>query len=97
MSRIGIAARLNLLVGLSLLVLAVAMIYALRTSGSQLLEERRALLQTVDEVALSIVTQKFKLVESGALSDRDARAAALAELKEIRYGDNGYVLSLIHI
>jgi len=91
MSRIGIAARLNLLVGLSLLVLAVAMIYALRTSGSQLLEERRALLQTVDEVALSIVTQKFKLVESGALSDRDARAAALAELKEIRYGDNGYV------
>ena len=91
MSRLGIAARLYLLVALSLFVIAAAMLLSLRTSSEQLTGERMTLLQSIDEVALSIVARQQALEAGGTLSREDAQRAALAELQAIRYGDNGYV------
>ncbi len=91
MSRLGIATRLYLLVALSLFVVCAAMLLSLRTSSGQLTEERMTLLQSVDEVALSIVARQQALEQSGALSRADAQNAALTELKAVRYGENGYV------
>ncbi|WP_337181864.1 methyl-accepting chemotaxis protein [Shinella sp.] len=91
MSRLGIATRLYLLVGLSLFVVCAAMFLSLQTSSEQLTEERKTLLQTVDEAALSIVARQHALEQSGAVSRAEAQSAALAELKAIRYGDNGYI------
>ncbi|MFC3075973.1 methyl-accepting chemotaxis protein [Shinella pollutisoli] len=91
MSRLGIAARLHLLVALSLFVVCVVMLLSLRTSSEQLTGERMTLLQSVDEVALSIIARQHALEESGALSRTQAQEAALTELRAIRYGDNGYI------
>lgn len=91
MSRLGIAARLYLLVALSLFVVCAAMLLSLQTSSKQLTEERMMLLQTVDEVALSIIAHQQAQEQSGALSRVEAQRVALSELKAIRYGENGYV------
>jgi len=91
MSRFRISTRLYLLVGLSLLVVTIAMIFNLSTTASELLEERKTLLQTVDQVALSIVEKKFAEVKSGALSEKQAQEAALQELAAVRYGETGYL------
>ncbi len=91
MFRFGIAARLYLLVGLSLMVMFVAAAFEFRSSREQLIGERKALLKTADEIALSIVRQKHDLETSGGLTREQAQRAALDELKMLRFGDNGYV------
>ena len=77
MSLFGIATRLYLLIGLSLLLVAGVMIFTLRDTASGLEDERRSLLLTVDEVALSLIEQKYSLETSGALSRAEAQRSAL--------------------
>lgn len=91
MSLFRISTRLYLLVGLSLFVVTLAMAVTLSTTADQLLEERKDLLRTVDEVAVSIVQKRFADVQNGALSEDEAREAALAELAGVRYGESGYL------
>ncbi|MBN9029945.1 MAG: hypothetical protein BGO05_19300 [Rhizobiales bacterium 63-7] len=91
MFRLRISTKLYLLILLSLAVLTASMAVSLLSSSRQLNDERKALLQTVDDVALTIVAQKYALLQSGALSEEQAKAAALEELAAIRYGENGYV------
>lgn len=91
MSRFRISTRLYLLVGLSLLVVSLAMAVTLSTTADQLLEERKDLLRTVDEVALSIVQKRLTDAKNGLLSEDEAREAALAELAAVRYGESGYL------
>ena len=91
MSLFGIATRLYLLIGLSLLLVAGVMIFTLRDTASGLEDERRSLLLTVDEVALSLIEQKYSLETSGALSRAEAQRSALDELGKIRYGESGYL------
>ena len=91
MFRPGISVKLYLLVVLSLAVLAVAVVFSLRASDNQLVEERKLLLQTVDDAAMSIVLQKFAEQEKGNLSPQAAQQAALEALGAIRYGDSGYI------
>ncbi|CAN7658010.1 methyl-accepting chemotaxis protein [Rhizobium sp. LjRoot30] len=91
MSLFGIATRLYLLIGLSLLLVAGVMIFTLRDTASGLEDERKSLLMTVDEVALSIIEQKYSLETSGALSRVDAQRSALSELEKVKYGESGYL------
>ena len=91
MFRFGIAARLYLLVGLSLAVMFVAATFEFRSSRGQLFDERKALLKTADEIALSIVQQKHAMELNGSLPQAEAQRQALEELKQLRFGDNGYV------
>ena len=91
MSRFRISTRLYLLVGLSLLVVAIAMVFNLSTTASELLEERKTLLQTVDQVALSIVEKKFAEIKAGSITAEQAQKEALQELEAVRYGESGYL------
>ncbi len=77
MFRLRISTKLYLLILLSLAVLTASMAVSLLSSSRQLNDERKALLQTVDDVALTIVAQKYALLQSGALSEEQAKAAAL--------------------
>jgi len=61
------------------------------TSSSALLTERKALLESIDQVALSILQEKWNAVSIGLLTEKKAKSEALEELASVRYGDNGYL------
>lgn len=54
-------------------------------------EERRADLNNVDQAALKIVEGFAAEAQSGRLSEQEAQRQAKAVLKNIRYGEDGYI------
>ena len=55
------------------------------------LEERKADLVHVSELALATIATFEKQVSSGALSEDDAKRRSLEAISMMRYGSNGYI------
>jgi hypothetical protein len=55
------------------------------------IDERKLMLQHVDDVAFSIVKQFGEQANTGALNQADAQKRALAVIKGLRYGKDGYI------
>jgi methyl-accepting chemotaxis protein len=76
----------------SLLALLIVSVSAAYLSRETRIEERKHDLVNVAHIGLSIVDEYAALAQRGALSEDDARAQALARLRDIRYGEDGYFL-----
>lgn len=57
---------------------------------NQRLEERKATLVNVTQVAMSVIKDYADQAQSGALSKEQVQAQALARIKMLRYGKDGY-------
>ena len=91
MTHLKISVRLYGLIGFSLLAMGAALLYALVESHGQILSERKALLRSIDDSALSVIKLYESEEKAGTMTTAEAQAAALKALKGLRYGENGYV------
>ncbi|HIJ62231.1 MAG TPA: HAMP domain-containing protein [Rhodospirillaceae bacterium] len=73
------------LVGISLVF--ASCLYLLNTD---LLQTQKLKVKDLDESAYSVVSRYAALAKDGRMSEAEAKAAALADLKAMRYGDNDY-------
>src|ERR1700754_1731677 len=92
MHKLGFAQKLWLPLVVSLVALLLVSVSAAWLSRQTRIDERKNDLNNVAHVGLSIVEEYAALAKSGALSEADARKEALARLRDIRYGEDGYLL-----
>jgi methyl-accepting chemotaxis protein len=92
MHKLGFAQKLWLPLVVSLVALLLVSVSAAWLSRQTRIDERKNDLINVAHVGLSIVEEYAALAKSGAMSDVDARKEALARLRDIRYGEDGYLL-----
>jgi len=74
--------------------LLAVMTFSLVQQRSLRLEERKVQLHDAGDMAQSVAKHYAALVTSGALTDADAKKQALAQIKSLRYGANGYLTVL---
>jgi len=84
--------KLWLPLAISLFALLAVAVLAADQSRQMRLEERKHDLVNIAQVGLSIVQEYAALVQNGTLNETDARAQALARLRDLRYGEDGYFL-----
>lgn len=90
MSSIKISKRIMLIVAMScigMIILAALQLNALKDS---LIEDRREKTREHVEAAVTLVEHYGALEASGAISQGEAQEQALAALRGMRFGDNGY-------
>ena len=92
MPRLSFRQKLWLPLVVSLVVLLAVSVCAAALLRSTRIDERKRDLVNVAHVGLSIVQEYAALASSGALSEADARKEALARLREVRYGEDGYFI-----
>jgi methyl-accepting chemotaxis protein len=92
MFKLSFAQKLWLPLVTSLLALLIVSISAAYLSRETRIEERKNDLVNVAHIGLSIVKEYAALAQSGALTDDEARKQALARLRDVRYGEDGYFL-----
>ncbi|SKC92613.1 methyl-accepting chemotaxis sensory transducer with Cache sensor [Burkholderia sp. YR290] len=92
MLKLSFTQKLWLPLVISLIALLLVSVSAAYLSRETRIEERKNDLVNVAHVGLSLVEEYAKLAQSGKLSEADARTEALARLREIRYGEDGYFL-----
>ncbi|CAB3761358.1 methyl-accepting chemotaxis protein [Paraburkholderia solisilvae] len=92
MHKLGFAQKLWLPLIVSLVALLLVSVSAAWLSRQTRIDERKNDLINVAHVGLSIVGEYAALAKSGAMSEADARKEALARLRDIRYGEDGYLL-----
>src|SRR5450830_1677416 len=78
----------------SLLCILAISIYDAIEARALRFEERQTALANVDKAALTIVEGFAAQARQGLISEEQARAGARAVLKNIRYGDDGYIAIL---
>lgn len=86
-----IGTRLNLLIGIVLLILVILTGVALNMLRSSIVHEKQEMLQNVVDTGLSTLGHYGKLAESGALTKEAAQAAAKKAISAIRYDGNNYL------
>jgi hypothetical protein len=87
---IGVRVRMTALSLLTLIGLAVLCIVALVNLKGNLLEDRKLKTRNLVEVALGIVSHFHQLSTRGVLPEADARLAAIATLRDLRYAGTDY-------
>jgi hypothetical protein len=87
---IGVRVRMTALSLLTLIGLAVLCIVALVNLKGNLLEDRKLKTRNLVEVALGIVSHYHQLSTRGVLPEADARLAAIATLRDLRYAGTDY-------
>jgi methyl-accepting chemotaxis protein len=92
MNRLSFSQKLWLPLIISLLALLLVSVFSALQSRETRLEERKNDLTNVAQVGLSIVKEYAALAQSGAMSEADAKTQALARLRGMRYGTDGYIL-----
>jgi len=92
MLKLSFTQKLWLPLVISLIALLLVSVSAAYLSRETRIEERKNDLVNVAHVGLSLVEEYAKLAQSGKLSEADARQEALARLRDIRYGEDGYFL-----
>ena len=70
--------------------MALIFAMALNSLNSELLGGRKIKVQQLSEVALSLVARYEAEVRAGHMTEADAKQAALADLRAIRYGNDDY-------
>jgi methyl-accepting chemotaxis protein len=76
---------------LSILVILVMAVINLLGVRQTLITERKAAVKQATEQAVALADHFHKQAESGAMSDADAKAAALSALSALRFGQGGYI------
>jgi methyl-accepting chemotaxis protein len=79
---------------ISWICLLAVMTFSLMQQRSLRLEERKTQLHNAGDMAQSVAKHYAALATSGALTDAEARKQALAQIKSLRYGANGYLTVL---
>lgn len=79
------------LVGIAVLACAVvAMLVTEWRSESQMYEHESIRVQHLVETAVALVQHQVEAAKSGELTEEQAKAEAIAQLKSMRYGKDGY-------
>ncbi len=86
-----ISRKLISLVAISLAVCAALITLALFSQNRLLLNERKSLVQTQVQSAIGVTKYMMSLVESGALSEEQAKQAALDTIGAMKYGNGDYI------
>ncbi|WP_275783041.1 methyl-accepting chemotaxis protein [Pararhizobium gei] len=90
MKHLSISVRLYLLVALALATLAAAMTFGLFQQQDRLVTERKAMLEAMNENAITVFDAFYKQEQSGLLSQKDAQARSIEAISAMRYQDSGY-------
>lgn len=90
LGNLAIQNKLRLQIGLAFLGMLLMVFFALSVLHANLLEDRKMKTQHVVEAAHSILTYFEASASSGALSENEAKEAAIAAIKSMRYGENDY-------
>ncbi|WP_050466027.1 methyl-accepting chemotaxis protein [Herbaspirillum chlorophenolicum] len=90
MSQLSFSKKLWLPLVLSLIALFAISIFSAVTMRNIRLEERKNDLTNIGQTALSLVKGYGAQADSGALSKEEAQKRAIAAVKSIRYGTDGY-------
>src|SRR5205807_3444325 len=85
MLRSRISFKLALMIGLSLAGMIAMAPIALYTMRSQMMADRQAKTAQMNDVGYGILSHYHKLESDGKLSRQDAQAAAIGEIKSLRY------------
>ena len=91
LARLRIGTKIQLIVGFAAIGFASALALGLFDLHEALLDGRSVKTRHIVETALSIVSRYEAEVRAGHMSETDAKSAALADLKAIRYGNNDYI------
>jgi methyl-accepting chemotaxis protein len=92
MQRLSFKQKLWLPLIVSMVALLIVSVWAAVLLRGTRIDERKNDLVNVGHVGLAIVQEYAALVKSGALSEEQARREALARLRDVRYGEDGYFL-----
>ncbi len=90
MKHFRISVRLYALVGLALLTMAAVMTLGLFQEQDKLVAQRKAMLEAMNENAVSVFDTYYKQEQAGTLSQKDAQARAIEAIQAMRYQGNGY-------
>jgi len=90
MKHFRISVRLYALVGLALLTMAAAMTLGLFQEQDKLVAQRKAMLEAMNENAISVFDSYYKQEQAGTLPQKDAQARAIEAIQAMRYQGNGY-------
>jgi methyl-accepting chemotaxis protein len=89
--QINVSKRLGALVLSALFGILTISVFFIITEKNLVLKEHQQGIQHTVEVANSLAEHYQKLAAQSKMSEADAKLAALAAIKALRYGDNGYV------
>ena len=90
MKHFRISVRLYALVGLALLTMAAVMMLGLFQEQDKLVAQRKAMLEAMNENAVTVFDAYYKQEQAGTLSQKDAQARAIEVIQAMRYQDSGY-------
>ncbi|WP_428429022.1 methyl-accepting chemotaxis protein [Pararhizobium sp.] len=90
MKHFRISVRLYALVGLALLTMAAVMTLGLFQEQDKLVAQRKAMLEAMNENAVTVFDAYHKQEQAGTLSQKDAQARAIEAIRAMRYQDSGY-------
>jgi len=90
MRHFRISVRLYALVGLALLIMATVMVLELVDEHGKLVAQRKAMLEAMNENAITVFEAYYKQEQAGTLSQTDAQARAIEAISAMRYQGNGY-------
>ncbi|WP_075292641.1 methyl-accepting chemotaxis protein [Pararhizobium arenae] len=90
MKNFRISVRLYALVGLALLAMAGAMTYELFEAQDKLVAERKAMLASMNDNAVTVFAAYHKLEEAGTLTKEEAQKRSIEAIGAMRYQDSGY-------
>jgi methyl-accepting chemotaxis protein len=90
MKHFRISVRLYALVGLALLTMAAVMTLGLFQQQDKLVAQRKAMLEAMNENAVTVFEAYHKQEQAGTLSQKDAQARAIEAIQAMRYQGNGY-------
>ena len=90
MKHFRISVRLYALVGLALLTMAAVMMLGLFEEQDKLVAQRKAMLEAMNENAVTVFEAYHKQEQAGTLSQKDAQARAIEAIQAMRYQGNGY-------
>ncbi len=90
MKHFRISVRLYALVGLALLMMAAVMLLGLVKEQEKLVTQRKAMLEAMNENAITVFEAYYKQEQAGTLSQADAQARAIEAISAMRYQGNGY-------
>ena len=92
MNKLSFMQKLWLPLIISLIALLLVAVFGAYQGRQIRIEERKSDLVNVANVGMSIVREYSSLVQKGDLSKAEAQKQALERLKNIRYGEDGYLL-----
>ncbi|MDB5524834.1 MAG: methyl-accepting chemotaxis signaling domain protein [Rhizobium sp.] len=90
MKNISILQRIFILAALAIAVMTGALVYSTYKGTNGIVAERKAMLISMNEVAISVLNRYHGLETAGTMTKAEAQKAAMTEIMAMRYGKYGY-------